>query len=69
MVHHEKSLVPGFFKVSVDHLSGNLESGKVNYCFGKKGWKKPRILDPKICMKRDHYWVAMVCYVTSTFIF
>ena len=39
MVRHEKSLVPGFFKVSVDHLSGNLESGKVNYCLGKKAGK------------------------------
>ena len=24
-----------FFKVSFDHLFDNLESGKINYCFGK----------------------------------
>ena len=35
-VHHEKSLVPAFFKVSIsDHLFVNLESGKIKYCFGK----------------------------------
>ena len=36
-MHHEKSLVPCvFFKVSVDHLFGNVESGKINYCFRRK---------------------------------
>ena len=40
--HHEKSFVPAFFKVSVDHLFDNLESGKRNNkLFGKKVWKKP----------------------------
>jgi len=35
-VHHEKSLVPAFFKVSIsDHLFVNLKSGKIKYCFGK----------------------------------
>ena len=34
-VHHEKSLVPAFFKVSVGHLYDNRESGKKNYRFGK----------------------------------
>ena len=34
-IHHEKTLVPAFFKVSIDHLFGNLESGKIKYCFGK----------------------------------
>ena len=34
-VHHEKSSVPAIFKVSIDHLFANLESGKVKYCFGK----------------------------------
>ena len=35
--HHEKSFVPAFFKVSVDHLFDNLESGKRNNkLFGKK---------------------------------
>ena len=28
------------FKVSTDHLFDNLESGKRNYCFGKKVCKK-----------------------------
>ena len=34
---HGKSFVPagGFFKLSIDHLFRNLESGKRNYCFGK----------------------------------
>ena len=34
-VHHEKSSVPAIFKVSIDHLFANLESGKIKYCFGK----------------------------------
>ena len=34
-VHHEKSLVLAFFKVSIDYLFGNLESEKIIYCFGK----------------------------------
>ena len=29
-----KSFVPAFFKVSIDHLFDNLESGKRNYCLG-----------------------------------
>ena len=38
--HHEKSVVPAFLKVSIDHLFDNLESGKKkNYCFGKKSGK------------------------------
>ena len=38
-VHHEKSLVPEFFKVPVNHLFANVhcnDSGKINYCCGKK---------------------------------
>ena len=35
-VHHEKTFVPAFFKVSIDHLFDILESEKRNYCFGKK---------------------------------
>ena len=31
----DKGLFLRFFKVSVDHLFDNLESGKKNYCFGK----------------------------------
>ena len=37
-VHHEKSLLPVFFRVFIDHLFVNLEpeSGKTKYyCFGK----------------------------------
>ena len=42
VAHHEKSFVPAFFKVSIDHLFDNLESGKRNNkLFGKKVWKKP----------------------------
>jgi len=37
--HHEKSFVSAFFKVSIDHLFDNLESGKRNDYFDK-GWKK-----------------------------
>ena len=33
---HEKNFVPAFFKVSIDQRLDNLESGKRNYCFGKK---------------------------------
>ena len=36
----KKSFVPAFFKVSIDHLFDNLESGKRNHCFGKKVWEK-----------------------------
>ena len=35
-MHHEKSLVPVFFKVSVYHLFGEVESRKINYCFRRK---------------------------------
>ena len=35
---HKKNL-PAFFKVYIDHLFDNLESGIRNYCFGKKVWK------------------------------
>ena len=38
--HHDKSFVPAFFKVSVDHLFDNLESEKRNNkLFGKKSGK------------------------------
>ena len=39
--HHEmKSFVPAvFFKVFIDHLFDNLESGKRNHCFGITVWK------------------------------
>ena len=43
----KKALFFASFKVSTDHLFDNLESGKRNYCFGKKVCKKSGILDPK----------------------
>ena len=43
----KKALFLASFKVSTDHLFDNLESGKRNYCFGKKVCKKSWILDPK----------------------
>ena len=44
-----KIFVPAFFKVCINHLFDNLESGKRNYCFGNEVSKKSWILDPKIC--------------------
>ena len=42
--HREKAFnSPFFLKVDTDHLLfifDNLESGKRNYCFGKKVWNK-----------------------------
>ena len=43
-----KKLYPVFFKVSIDHLFDNLESEKVNYCFGK-GLEKVLNFGWKIC--------------------
>ena len=37
--HHEKSFVPAFLMVSIDHLFLNLESAKRNNCFRKKNRK------------------------------
>ena len=37
-----------FFKVSIDHLFDNLESGKINYCFGKS-LEKVLNFGSKIC--------------------
>ena len=45
---HGKSFVPAFFKVSVDHLFYNLESGKRNYCFWKS-LEKVLKFGSKIC--------------------
>ena len=42
-----KIFVPAFFKVCINHLFDNLESGKRNYCFGKKVSKKSWILVQK----------------------
>ena len=44
----ENSFVPAFFKVSIDHLFDNLQSGKINSCFGKKSEKSL-----EICMNSD----------------
>ena len=38
---NKKSFVPVFLKVCFDHLFDNLESGKRNYCFGKKCENSP----------------------------
>ena len=38
--HQEKALLLLFLNVSIDPLFDNLESGKINFCFGKKVWKK-----------------------------
>ena len=38
-VHHERSLVPAFFKISIDHLSDNLQS-KNKLMLWKKVWEK-----------------------------
>ena len=35
-VHDENSFVPVFFKVSIDHLFDNLQSGKMNFFQGCK---------------------------------
>ena len=38
--HHEKSVVPAFFKVSIDYVNLiSLSLEKRNYCFGKKSGK------------------------------
>ena len=42
--HYKKTFVPTFFKVSINHLFHNRESGKKIIV-----WKKSWILDPKIC--------------------
>ena len=61
------SFVPAFFKVCINHLFENLESGKRNDCFGKKVSEKSRILDPKICTNPVHskYGEQMVLLVTG----
>ena len=42
----KKALFLASFKVSTDNLFDNLESGKRNYCFGKKVCKKSWTLGP-----------------------
>ena len=62
--YREKSLFLRFLR-SV--LFDKLESGKRNYCFGKKVSKKSRILDPKICTNPVHskYGEQVVLLVTG----
>ena len=53
--HHEKSSVPVIFKVSFDHLFDNLESGKINSCFGKKSGKSLEFWIQKPCVMYNPY--------------
>ena len=48
---HEKSSVPLIFKVSFD----NLESGKINSCFGKKSGKSLEFWIQKPCVMYGPY--------------
>ena len=52
-VHHEKSSVPVIFQVSFDHQFDNLESGKINSCFGKKSGKSLEFWIQKPCVMYD----------------
>ena len=45
--YHENSFVPAFFKVT--DLLDNLESGKRNYCFGKKSGKSLEFISWYLC--------------------
>ena len=48
--HQEKALiVPAFLQVSFDHLFDNLESGKINSCFGKKSEKVLNFGSKNLC--------------------
>ena len=47
-VHRKKRFVPAFLRsILITYYFDNLESGKRNYCFGKKVRNKSWILDPK----------------------
>ena len=47
-VHRKKRFVPAFLRsILITYYVDNLESGKRNYCFGKKVWNKSWILHPK----------------------
>ena len=48
-VHREKSFVPAFFKICIDHLFDNFESGKRNYCFGKISTKP--LNSQQVCLR------------------
>ena len=47
-----------FFKVYIDHLFDNLESGKRNHCFGITVWKNSWILKPKNCTNLEDIMAA-----------
>ena len=48
-VHGEKSFVPAFLKICIDHLFDNLESGKRNNCFGKISAKP--VNSQQVCLR------------------
>ena len=60
----EKALLLHLFKVSVDHLFYNLESGKRNYSFGKslEFWIK-NLYEP--CLENVYFVVQMTGLVMS----
>ena len=67
-LHHEKSLVPAFFKVSIDHLFVyNLEFGKMKYCFGKslEFWIQKSVrtlLNAILCLQQMSNLIAIAMY-------
>ena len=54
--HHEKIFVSAFFKISIDRLFDNRESGKIIV------WKKSWILDPKICTSPVALLILKNCF-------
>ena len=52
----EKILDPAFFKVSVDYLFDNLESGKRNYCFGKMSGKNLKLGSKNNTIPKEGDW-------------
>ena len=74
-VHHEKSLVLAFFKVSIDDLFDNIESEKIIYCFGKSlekvlnfGSKNLYLKARKLHIKKLHTVGRkfLCCYIPAT---
>ena len=60
---------PVFFKFSNYHLFDNLESGKINECFGKTSGKKYWILDPKIYTIPVYSLVDCLSYFNDRYAF
>ena len=56
----EKALFLRFFKVSIDHLFDNLESGKIYYCFGIK-LEKVLNFGSKICTNPERKGNSSPC--------